>query len=323
MCYCKRCDAYEFVAFGCNSRLCSPCGKRYTDRWADMLALKVAKRVVHRHLVFTLPDVLWSFIKADRRLQQTISAVAYKAISVRFSRMKKQKLMPGVIAVVHPFGKDLGFKPHVHCIVTEGGFTNDGRFIGIGSYIHYDALHREWQYAVLEALRGHVPSEVIDFCYRVYTNGFCAYVKPERITSHKRLAQYVGRYVRHPAIANSRIDRYNGEAVRFFYEDHESIIRRKVMNVEAFIGAIIQHVPEKHFRLVRYYGAYARRKKAIVKIFIQQSIIRQQTVVSFSEKRTFLCPRCKEPMEMVLYCEKPPPKNRAKITTWLEEQRRA
>lgn len=288
-----------------------------------MLALKVAKGVVHRHMVFTLPDVLWQYIRENRELQRTISQAAYKAICVRFSRMQKQKLMPGVIAVVHPFGKDLGFKPHVHCIVTEGGFTNDGRFIGVGSYINYDALHREWQYAVLEALRGHVPKEVIDFCYRKYVDGFCAYVKPERIISHKRLAKYIGRYVRHPAIANSRIEVYNGEAVRFSYENHEGKQVKKVMLVHEFIAALVQHIPERQFRLVRYYGAYARRKKAIVKAFIQQSTVRLQTVASFREKRTFLCPRCKEPMETVLYCKKPPPKDRAKITTWLEEQRRA
>lgn len=323
VCYCKRCDAYEFVSFGCNSRLCSPCGKRYTDRWADMLALKVAKEVVHRHMVFTLPELLWPFIKDNRQLQQTISQAAQKAITTRFSRMQKQKLMPGVIAVVHPFGKDLGFKPHVHCIATEGGFTNDGRFIGVGSYIHYDSLHHEWQYAVLEALRKHVPKEVIDLCYRKYADGFCAYVKLERIMSHKRLAQYIGRYVRHPAIANSRINCYNGEAVRFLYQNHEGKHVQKVMLVHEFIAALVQHVPEKQFRLVRYYGAYARRKKAIVKAFIQQSIVQRRTVASLREKRTFLCPRCKEPMETVLYCEKPPPKDRAKITTWLEEQRRA
>src|SRR3989344_5314975 len=91
--------------------------------------------------------------------------------------------------------------------------------------------------------------------------------------SGKRLIEYIGRYIRHPAIANSRIDRYNGEVVRFFYEDHEGKAIRKVMKIFDFISAIIQHIPEKHFRLVRYYGACARRKTGIVKSFIQQSII--------------------------------------------------
>lgn len=317
VCYCKECNEYHFMQFGCNSRLCSPCGKRYTDAWAERLAGKVAKGIVHRHLVFTLPSLLWQFIKDNRQLQQTISEAAHRTITLRFSRMKKQALMPGVIAVVHPFGKDLGFKPHVHSIVTEGGFTNDGRFIGIGSYINYDALHREWQHTILKALRKHVPQEVIDLCYRKYADGFCAYVKPERITSHKRLAQYIGRYVRHPAIANSRINLYNGEAVRFSYQNHEGRNVQKVMLAHDFIGSVVQHIPEKQFRLVRYFGAYARRKKAVIKAFIKQSTVIQETLTSFTKKREFLCPKCHALMEIVLYCEKPPPKDMSKISNWL------
>ena len=309
------------MRFGCNSRLCSPCGKRYTDAWADRLACKIAKSVVHRHLVFTLPAILWPFIRDNRQLQQTISQAAYETIALRFSRMQKQQLMPGVIAVVHPFGKDLGFKPHVHNIVTEGGFTNDGRFIGVGSYINYDALHREWQYTVVKALREFIPQNVIDACFLLYRDGFCAYVKPERITSHKRLAQYIGRYVRHPAIANSRINLYNGEAVRFSYVNHEGKRIQKVMLAHEFIAALVQHIPEKQFRLVRYYGAYARRKKSVIRAFIKQSTIVQQTLAVFTRKREFLCPKCNALMEIVFYCEKPPPKDMSKITTWLEEQR--
>lgn len=305
------------MLFGCNSRLCSPCGKRYTDAWADRLAMKVSKGVVHRHLVFTLPAILWPFIKENRQLQQAISQAAYKTIALRFSRMQKQTIMPGVIAVVHPFGKDLGFKPHVHCIATEGGFTNDGRFIGVGSYINYDALHREWQYAVLKALRRHVPQEVIALCYRKYVDGFCAYVKPERIISHKRLAQYIGRYVRHPAIANSRINRYNGEAVRFSYLNHEGKRVQKIMLAHEFIAALVQHIPEKQFRMVRYFGGYARRKKSAVKAFIKQSTITQQTIVHLTRKREFLCPNCHALMDIVFYCEKPPPKDMSKISAWI------
>jgi len=32
------------------------------------------------------------------------------------------KVVPGVILVAHPFGRDIGFKFHVHGIITKGGF---------------------------------------------------------------------------------------------------------------------------------------------------------------------------------------------------------
>jgi len=92
------------------------------------------------------------------------------------------------------------------------------------------------------------------------------------------------------------------------------------MKVFDFISAIIQHIPDKHFRLVRYYGICARRKTGIIKSFIQQSIITSSNIVQNSNRRHSLCPKCGNQMEFVMYCKKPPPKDMEKITTWLEIQ---
>ena len=278
--------------------------------------------VIYRHIVFTLPSELWSIIKANRELQKVISDVSYQTIQKAFSKMKHiEKLIPGVIAVVHPFGKDIEFKPHVHTVATEGGFNRKGKYIPLGEYIPYKLFHLLWQEEILNALKEHIPKEMIDNFFRKFPKGFYVYVKPERIHSGKRLVEYIGRYLRHPAIANSRIDRYNGDVVRFFYEDHEGKIIRKVMKVFDFISAIIQHIPDKHFRLVRYYGACARRKTGIIKGFIQQSIIASSNPVQNSNKRHLLCPKCHSEMEFIMYCKKPPPIDKSKITVWLEMQR--
>jgi len=313
ICYCKRCNSYEIVQLGCNSRLCSCCGKRYTDRWADRLANKVAKNIVHRHFTFSLPVELREPIKQNRYLQKVISDSAYETIKEMFSHSLKRNVIPGVIGVVHPFGKSLTFNPHVHCIVTEGGYDNQGKFIPLGKYISYDAFHKKWQYEILTSLKKYLPKKFIDLIFDKYPNGFAAYLKPERITSSRRLAQYIGRYVRHPAIANSRITTYNKEAVKFYYKDHQEQIHYTIMLADDFISAIIQHIPDKNFRLIRYYGAYSRRKKPIIK----QSIIRQKILTDFTSKREFHCSKCNEIMEIVLFSDKPPPKDMSKISNWI------
>ena len=267
------------------------------------LANKVAKNIVHRHFVFSLPIELREPIKQNRYLQKVISDSAYETIKKMFSHSLRRNVIPGVIGVVHPFGKSLIFNPHVHCIVTEGGHDNQGKFVSLGKYISYDAFHKKWQYEVLTALKKYLPKELVDYLFRKYPNGFAAYVKPQRITSSIGLAKYLGRYVRHPAIANSRITVYNGEAVQFHWKDHQDRINYKIMKVHEFISAIIQHIPEKNFRLVRYYGAYLRRKKTIIK----QSIIRQKILTDFIHKR-----------EIVLFLDKPPDKDMSKISNWLE-----
>jgi hypothetical protein len=43
--------------FGCNSRICSSCGKRYTDQWSDRLSSYLFP-VPHKHVLLTVPSLL-------------------------------------------------------------------------------------------------------------------------------------------------------------------------------------------------------------------------------------------------------------------------
>ena len=310
--YCKTCNEYQFVPFGCNSRLCSCCGKRYTDQWSSMLTDRLEKNIYHRHLVFGIPDMLWRYFQDDRKLYKVLMDIAYKTIKETFSKVNHQKVIPGVIEVYHPFGRDIKHQPHVHMIVTEGGFDKDGNFISSGNYIPYNALHKNWEYNILKALKKCLPKGIVELAYARYQNGFCVYVRKDRISSRKGLAKYIGRYVRHPAIANTRIIAYNGEAVRFYWKDHDDKIHYKIMLVHDFISVIIQHIPEKNQKLVRYYGAYSRKKKKSIKSTISKT---------FNEHKIDYCPNCHERMEFIHYSEgdKPPDKN--KLSVWLEMKR--
>ena len=307
--YCKTCNEFLFIPFGCNSRLCSCCGKRYTDQWASTLANRLAKNIYHRHLVFGIPDMLWRYFQEDRKLYKILMDVAYKTIKATFSKINHQDVTPGAIEVYHPFGRDIKHQPHVHMVVTEGGYDKEGKFVSSGNYIPYNALHKNWEYNILKALRKCLPNGIVEEAYRKYPNGFCVYVRKERISSRKGLAKYIGRYVRHPAIANTRIVAYNGEAVRFYWKDHDDKIHFKIMLVYDFISAIIQHIPEKNQKLVRHYGTYSRRKKSGVKSSITKSV---------SEGRVCYCPRCYERMEFVFYSRKDVPPDRNNLVNWLE-----
>ena len=310
--YCKNCDEYQFVPFGCNSRLCSCCGKRYTDQWACMLTERLEKDIFHRHLVFGIPDMLWKYFKDDRTLYKVLMDTAYKTIKEVFSKINHREVIPGVIEVYHPFGRDIKHQPQVHMIITEGGFDKEGNFVSSGSYIPYNALHKNWECNILKALKKHLPKGVVEMAYARYQNGFCVYVRKDRISSGKGLAKYIGRYVRHPAIANTRIIAYNGEAVKFYWKDHDDKIHYKIMLVDDFISAIIQHIPEKNQKLVRYYGAYSRRKKKSIKSSVKRE---------FSINKRNYCPKCCSKMEFVYYSKGDKPPDRNKLSVWLEMKR--
>ena len=92
--------------------------------------------------------------------------------------------------------------------------------------------------------------------------------------------KYISRYLGRPVIATSRIDSYDGENVTFHYNKHEdNSYVQKTMPVLDFIKLLIQHIPEKHYKMTRYYGLYAHHRK------IDENL---HKVVAKSKRRTIL-----------------------------------
>ncbi len=306
---CKNCGEWIFQSLSCNSRICSNCGKRHTEAWAFSLSQKMFN-VPHRHFVISVPDILWPYLRQDRNLWKVYMDSAIETCNDYYPKlMRKHKAKVGVIVILHPFGKDMKFQPHLHLIITEGAFDEAGKFIK-REFIPARKFAKCWQYHVSKNLQNAgVPSEVFTYTYNRY-DGFYVWVhKAGRIRDPKLIAKYLGRYVRHPAIANSRITSFDGMYVKFFYEEHKEteVIRHDVtMLVDDFISALIQHIPEPQFKMIRYYGAYARRTKSIYASYLQLSI-KQLTLWTFGFKKEIRCPYCGGEVEFVWYCKKPPP----------------
>ena len=74
-------------------------------------------------------------------------------------------------------------------------------------------------------------------------------------------------------LATSRIDNYDGENVTFHYNRHEDneLITETVSAID-FIKKLIIHIPEKYFKMIRYYGIYAKlhRHEGNLKLFISK-----------------------------------------------------
>jgi hypothetical protein len=309
--HCPKCDEYHDISFGCNSRLCSDCGKRYTDQWAKRLSSRMFD-VPHRHAVLTLPDRLRGVLKGNRDLWKVVMDSAIKALNDTLSYTLRKEVLAGAIVVLHPFGRNLGCNPHIHLLITEGGFDRSKKFIH-KKFIPFKALRRTWQYQVLTNLNKALPKTkenamLIDRMFKDYPEGFYVHAPEEsRITSRHKISRYVARYVRHPAIANSRICGYNGKEVRFWYVDRDYVKHYETMSVDEFISAIIQHVPERQFKMIRYYGSYSRKWKSRYKRYLSHSSIRQCKIEEFGDKKWLRCPKCGTQMEFVMFFKKDPP----------------
>lgn len=77
-----------------------------------------------------------------------------------------------------------------------------------------------------------------------------------------RSVKYLGRYLKRPPVSAAKLRHYSGGAVVHHYYDHRTQQhRQQTLTQEEMIGRYISHVPEKHFKMVRYYGFLSSRKR--------------------------------------------------------------
>jgi len=74
--------------------------------------------VPHRQYVFSLPIMLCSYFKYDRKLLSTLYRCAYDSLHLFFkTHIKLEKGVPGATMVIHTFGNAPDkYHPHVHLI---------------------------------------------------------------------------------------------------------------------------------------------------------------------------------------------------------------
>lgn len=171
-----------FVCFTCKSRFCHKCGKKYTDDWSNKQQEMILD-VPHRHMVFTIPKELRKVFFEDRKKLNELSKQVAEVFQYHYQkRSKKRNLTVGVITVIHTFGRDLKFNPHIHALVTEGALDKRNEWVQSG-YIPYDFLRKSWQKVVLDLVKKWFPNNqkvisLINELYRRYQKGF--YVNAEK-----------------------------------------------------------------------------------------------------------------------------------------------
>lgn len=148
---CDKCNVGKKVGFTCKSRFCTSCGKVYTDKWVDNMLGNLIN-VRHRHIVFTIPEELRKFFGTDRQRLKILPKCAAKAVTSWMHKLNKsEEFTPGMVTVIHTFGRDLKWNPHVHMMVTEGGAGNKTEWRHIRHFA-YESLRKRWQKILLDEI---------------------------------------------------------------------------------------------------------------------------------------------------------------------------
>ena len=285
---CPRCGRLKFVPFRCHSRFCPTCGNKYAMDRTTSMSFKLID-VPHRHCVFTIDEQLRDFFLNDRSLLDCLFHAVNSVVSrMFFKQNKSMNFTPGFIMVLHTFGRDLKWNPHIHCLISEGGYS-DNAFWRKTHHFNYTYLRNAFRTALLNELEAKIgPSfkKVKARCYREHKDGFYVYAKPNNCDP-KTAIKYIGRYLGRPVIATSRIDNYDADFVTFHYNRHEDDqYVEETIPVMEFIQRLVRHIPEKHFKMIRYGGIYARHREIDKKL--RRTISREKHHIyrSFNQWRT-------------------------------------
>ena len=308
---CPHCGKLKFVPFRCHSRFCPTCGNKYAMERTTSMSFKLVN-VTHRHCVFTIDENLREFFLKDRSLLDCLFHSVNSVISRMFHKLNKSKnFTPGFIMVLHTFGRDLKWNPHIHCLISEGGYSDDGFWRPV-KYFDFTYLRNAFRTALLNEMEYKIgPSfkKVKAKCYHDHPQGFYVYAKPS-VCDPKNVAKYIGRYLGRPVIATSRIDKYDGEMVTFHYNRHEDeqYVEETIPAME-FIQRLIRHIPEKNYKMIRYGGLYARHRDIDSKLHHAISKSKHSFYRSFNQWRTAIltsfgydpltCPNCHHEMKFL------------------------
>lgn len=301
---CSDCGELKFVPFRCKSRFCPTCGNMYSIHRTTSMSFKLI-HCEHRHCVFTIPEELRVFFLKDRSLLNCLFHAVRSVVLRMFSKVNKtEHFVPGFICVLHTFGRSLQWNPHIHCLISEGATGNITSWRPF-KHFNYLQLRNAFRTALLnemETVIGPSFKKIKSYIYKHCPNGFYVRAKPNKCDPNT-VIKYIGRYLGRPVIATKRIDSYDGTNVTFHYNRHEDEKRIvETIPVLDFIARLIQHIPEKHFKMIRYYGIYARHRKEDSKLRRAISKEKHPIFLSFHRWRNSIlasfgydplrCPKC-------------------------------
>ena len=274
---CDQCGRRRICYRSCRNRHCPKCQGSARAEWLAKRSSELLD-CEYFHVVFTLPAELAAIALQNRRLLYGLlfraAADSLKQIAAD-PRHLGAKL--GFLAVLHSWGSNLSYHPHLHCVVPGGGLAPEGdRWIACrpGFFLPVRVLSRRFRSVFLAALQQAFQQGELRFGGRLAhladPAAFQRYLRPLRrgewvvyakppFAGPARVLAYLGRYTHRVAISNERILDIADGQVRFRWKDYRQQHRWKTLALpaEEFIRRILLHTLPPGFHRIRHFGFLA------------------------------------------------------------------
>lgn len=296
----------------CRCRCCPKCGAMDREFWIERRLCSILD-VRHFHAVFTVPGALNALALANKRVfYRLLFMAASETVKALAADRKHLGALPGMTAVLHTWGKTLVFHPHIHMIITGGGYSQTDWVAGKKKFfLPVRAMARKFRGLFVSSLRkafesGHIMFDRKEFDALLDTvmgKQWVVYCK-KPFKGSEGVYRYLGSYTHRIAITNGRIVNVTAQQTTFTYKDYKDKGRRKTLtldNVE-FIRRFLLHVPPSGFTRIRHYGVYASASKKTklakcktwtgTKERILKKETLQETILRRYKINLSVCPEC-------------------------------
>ncbi len=268
---CQDCGHEVPVYNSCRNRHCPKCQNLNRARWVEA-QMRHLLPVAYFHLVFTIPDSLHPLFLRDPRQSYNLlfEAVAETVLGVCGRQLGAT---PGFTAVLHTWNQKLLFHPHIHCIISGGGLSQDRqRWIAckpnfLVSVRQLSIVFRGKLLARLEtALRAgdlHTSRSFGLAILRQASPNWNVYSKPP-MAGPEQVLRYLGRYSHRVAIGNERLVSLEDHHVTFLWRDrsHHNKLRSMRIPGTAFVRRFLLHVLPHRYVRIRHRGLLANSVRA-------------------------------------------------------------
>jgi hypothetical protein len=278
----ERCDccSHERPCYdSCGDRHCPKCQSLARAEWVEKRTSEVLP-THYFHVVFTIPEPIAALAYQNKDL---VYGILFRATAETLSTIAADPQHLGAeigfFAVLHSWGQNLLFHPHLHCVVPGGGISPDGtRWISCrpNFFLPVKVLSSLFRrlflkylqlafdvgklqfFSSLQALQDRqVFIRHLDLVRHVK---WVVYAKPP-FAGPQQVVDYVGRYTHRVAISNYRLVGIEDGQVKFNWRDYRDNHQQKTMTLSAgeFIRRFLLHVLPSGFQRIRYYGFLGNR----------------------------------------------------------------
>ena len=301
---CQDCAPLRFAWHSCNHKACPQCGRAATANWVQR-ELKKLVNAPYFLVTFTLPAELRScfFGPYAREAYDLFFSAVAGALSEKLATDKGLRAsVNGFTAVLHTWNQQLGFHPHIHCLVPGAGLNLNARWVRVKKpeflvfLPHLQSAFRQHLYRLFQAHDWQVNPDV-------WGKEWGVHIQPAG--SGAAALKYLGAYVARTAIGDSRMVAVTDRTVSFHWKNRAAGNQLEIQTLPGveFVRRYLRHVLPRGLRSIRYYGfCHPAAKANRLRVQLHSGRVVDfgvSTPIAAPPKILPLCPCCQKPMQLL------------------------